>query len=262
MHATQWLLMWSTKVKEAFGKRLLFLGVQGSVRRGEATETSDIDVVVILDGMTGQDMNRYRQLVQSMPQREKACGFVCDVDTLRAWPGYDLFQLCYDTQALHGNLQALLPPLSRRDVMDAMRVEAANLYHACCQAYLYHADVPEALLGLYKSAFFLLRIKVYAQSGRFVLTKRELPDHLIGEERQIALQALDPRSLQRQRCVLLAHVEPLLRLCQRVLRDCEAHPAQAGKRRSEPERLDVFDAGEDDVASQVRDAGQPGDHLV
>lgn len=220
MHATQWLVVFSAKVKEAFGKRLLFLGVQGSVRRGEATEHSDIDVVVVLDALTGQDMNRYRQIVQSMPHREKACGFVCDIKTLRAWPGYDLFQLCYDTQALHGNLEELLPPLLKRDVIDAMRVEAANLYHACCQAYLYHADAPQMLGALYKSAFFLLRIKAYAQSGQFILTKRELPDHLEGEEKQIAQQALNPRNLQQQSCVLLSHVEPLLRLCQRVLQAC------------------------------------------
>ena len=229
MHATQWLVVFSAKLKKAFGRRLLFLGVQGSVRRGEATEHSDIDVVVVLDALTGADMNRYRQIVQSMPHREKACGFVCDVDTLRAWPGYDLFQLCYDTQALHGNLEELLPPLSKRDVIDAMRVEAANLYHACCQAYLYHADAPEMLQALYKSAFFLLRVKVYAQSGQFVLTKRELPDHLQGEEQEIAQQALNLRNLKQQKCVLLSHVEKLVRLCQCVLQTCASQSEESKK---------------------------------
>ena len=33
----------------AFGERVWFVGLQGSYGRGEATETSDIDVVVILD---------------------------------------------------------------------------------------------------------------------------------------------------------------------------------------------------------------------
>lgn len=32
-----------------FGKRLLYVGLQGSHMRGEALESSDIDVMVILD---------------------------------------------------------------------------------------------------------------------------------------------------------------------------------------------------------------------
>ena len=35
--------------RAAFGKRLLYVGLQGSWLRGEAHENSDIDVMVILD---------------------------------------------------------------------------------------------------------------------------------------------------------------------------------------------------------------------
>ena len=35
--------------RAAFGKRLLYVGLQGSYLRGEAHEGSDIDVMVILD---------------------------------------------------------------------------------------------------------------------------------------------------------------------------------------------------------------------
>ena len=35
----------ATLVRKEFGERVFFLGLQGSYRRGEATEQSDIDVV-------------------------------------------------------------------------------------------------------------------------------------------------------------------------------------------------------------------------
>ena len=37
------------KLNHTFVKRVWFIGLQGSYGRGEATETSDIDIVVILD---------------------------------------------------------------------------------------------------------------------------------------------------------------------------------------------------------------------
>ena len=38
-------------LKESFGDRLLYVGLQGSYLRGEATESSDIDVAVIIDSL-------------------------------------------------------------------------------------------------------------------------------------------------------------------------------------------------------------------
>ena len=42
--------------QSAFGERLLYMGLQGSWLRGEAHENSDIDVIVILDQFSVQDM--------------------------------------------------------------------------------------------------------------------------------------------------------------------------------------------------------------
>ena len=47
-------------MKEAFGPRLLYVGLQGSYLRGEATENSDIDIMVVLDGLHAQDLRTYR----------------------------------------------------------------------------------------------------------------------------------------------------------------------------------------------------------
>lgn len=44
--------------RTAFGERLLYVGLQGSYLRREAHENSDIDVMVILDRFSVQDMDR------------------------------------------------------------------------------------------------------------------------------------------------------------------------------------------------------------
>ena len=44
-----WIVEFVNKVEYTFDKRVWFIGLQGSYGRGEATDISDIDVVVILD---------------------------------------------------------------------------------------------------------------------------------------------------------------------------------------------------------------------
>ena len=44
-----WITEFTNKVEQTFSDRVWFIGLQGSYGREEATDTSDIDVVVILD---------------------------------------------------------------------------------------------------------------------------------------------------------------------------------------------------------------------
>ena len=46
---TAWMQTFLQILNETFRDRVWFVGLQGSYGRGEATETSDIDIVVILD---------------------------------------------------------------------------------------------------------------------------------------------------------------------------------------------------------------------
>ena len=48
MDITAWMQNFLQKLNKTFAKRVWFVGLQGSFARGEATETSDIDAVVIL----------------------------------------------------------------------------------------------------------------------------------------------------------------------------------------------------------------------
>ena len=49
VNITIWMQNFLQTLTETFGNRVCFVGLQGSYGRGEATETRDIDVVVILD---------------------------------------------------------------------------------------------------------------------------------------------------------------------------------------------------------------------
>ena len=98
IHIEEWMKKLSEKLEGEFKQNLLFLGLQGSYRRGEATGESDIDVVVVLKHLNLSELKRYRTLIQSMPNAEKTCGFICGKGELQSWPHYDLFQLCHDHQ--------------------------------------------------------------------------------------------------------------------------------------------------------------------
>ena len=77
-----WMEGFLSRLKETFGPRLLFLGLQGSYGRGEANEDSDIDVVCVLDRVDLADLDTYRTLVRGMPEGEKAGGCLCGAEEL------------------------------------------------------------------------------------------------------------------------------------------------------------------------------------
>ena len=115
-----WAKMLAEKALARFGARVWFMGLQGSVRRGAATESSDIDFVLILDRLDTADLSAYRELVRSMPDSEKACGFVSGRKELLAWPRADLFQFYHDTEALYGSLSEVGALLCPRDARAAL----------------------------------------------------------------------------------------------------------------------------------------------
>ena len=106
-----WLEEFLQKLNETFKSRVWFVGLQGSYGRGEATETSDIDVVVILNEFTVADIQAYNQLLDTLPHRELICGFVSGKDEILNWEPADLFQFYHDTTPIKGSLDELLPKI-------------------------------------------------------------------------------------------------------------------------------------------------------
>ena len=73
---TVWMDGFLKALHDTFGNRMWFVGLQGSYGRGEATETSDIDVVVILDELFASDIGEYHAMLDTLPHRELICGFL------------------------------------------------------------------------------------------------------------------------------------------------------------------------------------------
>lgn len=190
-----WMEELSGKLKERFGPRLLFLGLQGSYGRGEAGEDSDIDVVAVLDRVGLADLNVYRAAVDEMPEGEKACGFLCGAVELRHWPKYDVAAVARDTKDVYGKLAELLPPLGRNDLADAVAISASGLYHAACHTYLYSGreNWPDFLREAHKGAFFTLRALHELRTGENVRAKRDLLSRLGGDERAILAYSLNEK---------------------------------------------------------------------
>ena len=72
-----WMESLKDKLLTVFGGRLVYLGLQGSFRRGEATENSDIDVMTVVEDFSSADLSVYRDVIGTMEESERACGFFC-----------------------------------------------------------------------------------------------------------------------------------------------------------------------------------------
>ena len=73
---TVWMDEFLQELNNNFGERVWFVGLQGSYGRGEATETSDIDVVVLLDEFSVRDIETYNRMLDTLSHRELICGFI------------------------------------------------------------------------------------------------------------------------------------------------------------------------------------------
>ena len=71
-----WLQDFTKKLFDKFSTRIKFIGLQGSYKRGEANSDSDIDIVIILDRLSFDDLILYKRIVKSMPFSKKVCGFI------------------------------------------------------------------------------------------------------------------------------------------------------------------------------------------
>ena len=181
---TTWMDGFLKALNKDFGSRVWFVGLQGSYGRGEATETSDIDVVVILDELSASDIQRYNAMLDTLPHRELICGFLSGKEELFRWESSDLLQFYYDTMPIKGSLDELLPLLDRATVERAVRIGACNIYHGCVHNML-HEKSKDALKGLYKAASFVVQAVALRQTGKYVKRKRDLLNVVSSDEKII-----------------------------------------------------------------------------
>ncbi len=172
------------KLDENFGERIWFVGLQGSHARGEATETSDIDIVVILDDLTIPDIGIYNAMLDTLPHRDLICGFLSGKSEILNWEPSDLFQFYYDTKPLKGSLNELLVLINGDAVERAIKTGVCNIYHGCVHNML-HEKSEEILKGLYKSASFVVQAISFKQTGNYISRQKDLLGIVSEEERAV-----------------------------------------------------------------------------
>ena len=181
---TTWIGEFLKALNETFENRVWFVGLQGSYGRGEETDTSDIDIVVILDELSALDIQKYNAALDTLPHRELICGFLSGKDELLNWEPSDLFQFYYDTTAIKGSLDELLLLIDRTATERAIKIGACNIYHGCVHNML-HEKSDEILRGLYKSASFVVQAIVFQRTGKYVKHQKELLSIAAPDERDI-----------------------------------------------------------------------------
>ena len=179
-----WMNEFLSTINEAFGDRVWFVGLQGSYGRGEATETSDIDVVVILDELSITDIHKYNAMLNTLPYRELICGFVSGKDEILNWEPSDLFQFCNDTTPIKGSLEEVLAVVDESAVNRAIKNGACNIYHGCVHNML-HEKSEDILKGLYKSAAFVIQAITFKQTGKYIRSQSDLLQIALPEEQRI-----------------------------------------------------------------------------
>ena len=170
---TTWMNDFLQNLNHTFENRVWFVGLQGSYGRGEATETSDIDVVVILDELSAMDIQTYNKMLDTLSHRELICGFLSGKDDIMNWEPSDLFQFCHDTTPIKGTLDEVLTVVDESAVNRAIKIGACNIFHGCIHNML-HEKNEDILRGLYKSASFVVQAIVFKQTGNYIKHQEEL----------------------------------------------------------------------------------------
>ena len=181
---TIWMDGFLKALNDTFEGRVWFVGLQGSYGRGEATETSDIDVVVILDELSASDIHKYNTMLDTLPHRELICGFVSGKNELLNWEPSDLFQFYYDTTPIKGSLDELLAVIDGAAIDSAIKIGACNVYHGCVHNML-HEKSDDILRGLYKSASFVVQAIAFKQTGKYIKYQKDLLGVVSADEQKI-----------------------------------------------------------------------------
>ncbi|MDE5575945.1 MAG: nucleotidyltransferase domain-containing protein [Oscillospiraceae bacterium] len=174
-------------LKNAFGERLVYIGLQGSYLRNEATKSSDIDIMAVIDGLSVEDLKTYQNALVSVGNFDRSCGFICGKTDLENWNPLEICHLLNTTKDYYGELKKLVPAYTAEDEKNYVKLSLNNLFHEICHRYV-HADREHNISTLpitCKSVFFIMQHLYYLSSGNFIQTKRELLECVQGEDKAV-----------------------------------------------------------------------------
>lgn len=174
-------------LKDVFGERLMYIGLQGSYLRNEDTKNSDIDIMAVIDNLSVEDLKTYQKALVSVGSFDKSCGFICGKDDLKHWNPLEICHLLNTTKDFYGELKKLVPEYTIEDERNYVKLSLNNLYHEICHRYV-HANRKYNVLKLpitCKSVFFIMQHLYYLSTGNFIATKRELLECVQDEDKTV-----------------------------------------------------------------------------
>lgn len=174
-------------LKVAFGERLVYIGLQGSYLRNEETESSDIDIMAVIDKISVEDLKIYQKVLVSVGNFDRSCGFICGKTDLKNWNPLEICHLLNTTKDYYGELKNLVPAYSVEDERNYVKLSLNNLFHEICHRYV-HADREYNISKLpitCKSVFFIMQHLYYLSTGNFVPTKRQLLECVQDEDKTV-----------------------------------------------------------------------------
>ena len=177
----------TTKLKTKFGDRILYIGLQGSYLRGEATPDSDIDIMLVFDEVHAEDLNSYRRILSDLGEYERACGFVCGKDELLNWFPEEICHVLHTTSDIYGKLSDIAPNYSQKDVADYIKMSVGNLYHMLCHRRI-HSELDKNVNKLplaKRDIFFILQNLYYLEDNNFIEKKSEVASIVKGIDLQV-----------------------------------------------------------------------------
>lgn len=187
----------TNELKKSFGKRLLYIGLQGSYLRNEATDSSDIDIMAVIDGLSAEDLKIYQNALVSVGNFDKSCGFICSKTDLANWNPLEICHLLNATKDYYRELKSLVPAYTLEDERSYVKLSLNNLFHEICHRYI-HSSQEHNIARLpqtFKSVFFILQHLHYLKSGDFIQTKQDLLQCISGKDKDILELSI---SLQNQ----------------------------------------------------------------
>lgn len=191
-NANEYISSLTKLLKDAYNERLIYVGLQGSYLRNEATEDSDIDIMVVVRDFSMSDLDVYKTAILSLEDYDKSCGFICGKEELLNWNSLEICHILHTTKDCYGKLAELVPEYTQKDVQSFVKMSLGNLYHELCHRYI-HTPKENSIKKLpftYKSVFFILQNLHYLKSGCFIATKKELLSALSGKDKKVLENAL------------------------------------------------------------------------
>ena len=80
ININNWLEIFLSALDDTFNDRIWFVGLQGSYAHNEATQESDIDIVVILDKLSSEDISLYNSFTHILHRPSFDFGVVYHTD--------------------------------------------------------------------------------------------------------------------------------------------------------------------------------------